>query len=705
MAKIRRLSAAVAAAALPALFAAVAIAQTTEPVQLPPVQVEGQQIEETADGPVAGYRATRSATGTKTDTPLKDVPQAINVVPRQVIEDQQTNRLTEVLQNVPNVQPASTIGNRAENFLIRGFRGEVYARDGVVNNPLFTNETFLDLANVERVEVLKGPASVLFGQGDPGGLINIITKKPQTATALGGSLEAGSFDFYRGEADVTGALDAGKTLAGRFVAAYQHSDSFRDFFTESERRYAAPTLAWSPNDRTRLTIGLDYTDQSQPFDRGMVVVGREVAKVPSRRYFGEAFSVFESEKTAMQYKLEHEANDWLTLRQITRYDFGQSMRYSADPRVLNATTGVLTRQARIQNDETGYADVLLDATARFETGPIRHTLLVGGEYGRANRDIDYRTATMSSINIYSPVYSNTHGAFGATTFQTYDVDLYAFYVQDQIALGEQVKLLLGGRLDGFDQTNTVNSPTTNTNTPQSDSAFSPRAGLVWQPIQPLSLYASYTESFKPQGETTSSGVALMPETGQQYEVGAKADLLPGRLSAGLALFNLTRQNVATPDPDDTSFSIATGEQRSRGVELDVTGTLLPGWQVMVSAAHLNTEVTKDNRYQGNSLAAAPRWSGSLWSTYQFQQGPLRGFGFGGGLVAVDDRTGHIDNSFSVEGYLRVDATAFYDLNDRVRLSLAAKNLFDADYIETPVSRTENYAGAPLTVLARVTARY
>jgi iron complex outermembrane receptor protein len=690
------------------LAAASSRAQTSPesaPAQLPAIKVEGQQAPETADGPVDGYRATRSATGTKTDTPLRDVPQAVNVVPRQVIEDQQANRLVDVLLNVPNVQPGSTIGNRAENFTIRGFRSETYARDGVVNNPLFTSETFLDLSNVERVEVLKGPASVLFGQGDPGGLINIVTKKPQTETATGGSLEIGSHDFHRAEGDVTSALDADKTLAARLTAAYQESDSFRDFFTNSERKTVSPVFLWTPNDRSRLTFGIDYADQTQPFDRGLVASGTRVAAIPNSRYLGERFSVFESDKTTAQYRFEHDVNDWLTLRQISRLDIGDSYRYSADPQTLNATTGVLTRRARIQNDDTRYGDVMLDATARFDTGPVSHTLLAGGEYSKASRDLDWRLYNLASINIFNPVYGAAPGNFISATSQTHDVDMYAAYLQDQIAVTDQVKLIVGGRFDSFSQIDTQVTATANTRTSQSDSAFSPRAGIVYQPVQPLSLYASYTESFKPQTATDSSGKALEAETGQQYEIGAKYDLVPDRLTTTLAVFDLRRQNVATEDPTNDDFSVATGEQRSRGVELDVTGTVLPGWQITAAGAYLNTKVTKDSTYQGNSLAGAPRWSGSLWSIYQFQQGALRGLGFGAGVVMVDSRVGEIGNSFAVPGYARVDASVFYDLNERIRLSLAAKNLFDADYIETPVGRTEIYAGAPLTVLARISAKY
>lgn len=689
----------------PAAPSATTSSATTGPAVLPALKVEGQAPAEFADGPVDGYRATRSATGTKTDTPLKDVPQSVNVVPRSVIEDQQDNRLVDVLQNVSNVQPGSTIGNRAENFTIRGFRTETFARDGVVNNPLFTNETFVDLSNVERVEVLKGPASVLFGQGDPGGLVNIVTKKPQRDFGANGSLEVGSFDYRRGEADVTGPLDAGGSLTARLTGAYQKTDSFRDFFTDSERKAVSPTLQWQPRDTTTITLGLDYTEQSLPFDRGLVAIGSKVAAIPNDRYLGEEFSHFDSNKVALQGKIEHEVNDWLTIRQVSRFDRGESLRFSADPQGNASAAGNLNRRARIQNDDTEYSDFNLDATARFETGPLRHAVLFGGEYGKASRDLDWKLYSLASINVFNPVYGATPGSFTSATAQTNDIDLYGLYLQDQIDLGEQVKLLVGMRYDSFDQTQGQISGATITNTAQSDSAISPRAGIVWQPVAPVSLYVSYTESFKPQTSTDSSGHALQPETGQQYEVGTKVDVIPDRLSTTLAVFNLTRQNVSTTDPNDSSFSIATGEQRSRGVELDVTGTLRPGWQMIASAAYLNSEITKDSTYQGNSLVGAPTWSGSLWSTYKIGDGPLKGLGFGGGVTAVDARNGAIDNSFSVPGYMRVDASVFYDLNDHVRFSVAGKNLFDTDYIETPVGRTEIYAGEPLTVLARLTATY
>lgn len=676
----------------------------TGPAVLPALKVEGQ-TPEFADGPVQGYRATRSATGTKTDTPLKDVPQSVQVVPRSVIEDQQDNRLVDALMNVSNVQPGSTIGNRAENFTIRGFRTETFARDGVVNNPLFTNETFLDLSNVERVEVLKGPASVLFGQGDPGGLVNIVTKKPQRDFGAGGSLEAGSFDYRRGEADVTGPLTGDGALTARLTGGWQKTDSFRDFFSESERKAVAPSLLWQPRDTTSVALTLDYTEQDQPFDRGLVAVNGKVAKIPYDRYLGEEFSRFDSNKLTLQSKIEHEVNDWLTIRQISRFDRGESFRYSADPQGNANAAGNLNRRARIQNDDTQYSDLTLDAMARFDTGPLRHAVLFGGEYGKASRDLDWKLYSLASINIYNPVYGATPGSFISATTQTNDTDLYGLYLQDQIDLTEKVKLLLGARYDSFDQTQHQVSGSTVTDSALTDSAISPRAGIVWQPVEPLSLYVSYTQSFKPQTSTDSSGQVLQPETGEQYEVGAKADIVPDRLSTTLAVFNLTRQNVGTTDPNNSSYSIATGEQRSRGVEFDVTGTLMPGWQVIASGAYLNSEVTKDNRYQSSSLVGAPRWSGSLWSTYRIGAGSLKGLGFGAGMVAVDHRNGSLDNSFSVPGYARVDASVFYDLSEHVRLSLAVKNLFDTDYIETPVSSTEIYSGAPLTALARLTARY
>lgn len=671
-------------------------------IVLPPVQVSGGAPQETADGPVEGYRATRSSTGTLTDTPLRDVPQSVQVVPRQVIEDQQDTRLVDALSNVSNVRPATTTGNRSETFNIRGFRVSDYAIDGITTNPaLEASEVFRDMANIERVEVLKGPASVLYGQGDLGGLINLVTRQPQFEPGIAGSIQGGSYDFYRGEIDVTGPLDPGKTLAARLIASAQADDSFRDFNQDSTREFGSLALLWEPSETTRFRLGGTYTHQDLPFDRGLVAVGDDVT-LPISRYLGEDWSEFTAKKGELNFRAEHDVADWLTIRQNSHFDWGDAHRLSADPTSLRADNVTLNRRATDQYDTTHSTDLRLDAIAKFNTGTAEHTFLLGGEYAHGKRHLDLDQATLAPINIDDPDYGAEPGVFTPRTDRTKIVDNYALYAQEQIAFTEQIKVVGGLRADFFDMTDTTNG----VESAAKGTHVTPRVGLIYQPVQPISLYVSYATSFVPQAGSSADGEAFKPEKGEQYEAGVKADLIPDRLSATLAVFQLTRQNVLTTDPNDSTEQVQTGEQRSRGVEFDLSGEILPGWHLTANAAYLHAIVTKDNTFSaGNELVNAPKFSGSIWSVYQFDDGPWRGFGFGGGIQAASRRQGDLNNSFQVDSYATVDATVFYDVTDNVRLSLLGRNLFDAHYIETPVSRTENYPGAPLTVLGKISAHF
>lgn len=266
-----------------------ALAQQAEQ-QLPEVRVRAPEIRESAYGPVEGYRAERTGTATKTDTPIREVPAGIQVVPKQVIQDQQATRIADVIENVSSARPGSTFGNRADSFIVRGFQSFLSARDGFLSNQLFGDPGFIDLASVERVEILKGPASVLYGLGDPGGLVNIVTKRPLREAQYRLGAQAGSFSFKRAEADLSQPFNAEGTLALRLNAAYQDWDSFRDFFKRSKRAFVAPVLGWEPSAQTRVLVDFEYVDQELPFDRGLVALGAGVAAVPISRYFGEAFS-------------------------------------------------------------------------------------------------------------------------------------------------------------------------------------------------------------------------------------------------------------------------------------------------------------------------------------------------------------------------------------------------------------------------------
>lgn len=271
---------------------------------------------------------------------------------------------------------------------------------------------------------------------------------------------------------------------------------------------------------------------------------------------------------------------------------------------------------------------------------------------------------------------------------------------------DTLKLLVGGRLDIVDLENRFRSGLgDDSTTTLNDTAFTPRVGLVYQPIEPLSLYTSFSQSFVPNLSTTVAGDLLEPERGTQYEVGVRGEFLDGRLTANLAAFHITKSNVATADLDNPGFSVAFGEVRSQGIELDVTGEILPGWNVIASYAYTDAEITRDNSpNEGNQLASVPRNSGSLWTTYEIQSGNLQGLGAGIGLFFASERQGDPDNSFTIPGYFRTDASLFYRRNNW-KAALNFRNLFDVDYVESADSRVRISPGAPFTVVGTLTVEF
>ncbi|EHM02861.1 TonB-dependent siderophore receptor [Acetobacteraceae bacterium AT-5844] len=672
-------------------------------IALPEVSVIGRA--ESAYGPVHGYRATRSATGTRTDTPLRDIPQSIQVVPRDVIEDQQAVRLTDALSNVSNVRLNATNGNRGEVYQIRGFTTPRYAIDGVLlNSAADRPEAFLDLANVERVEVLKGPASVLYGQGDPGGLINIVTRRPPDQFSADAQAQIGSFEFHRLQGSLGGPLVSDGTLTGRITGALQESEGFRSGAAESRHGFAALALSWRPDDRTSIDLDADYINQSLPFERGLIVTPGNRVILPRERFLGEDWSLTRAHRARIGLGIQHEATDWLTLRFNGRYtDARISDSYAIDFRDLASDGRTLGRRATNRVEDLNDLNLRFDGIARFLTGPVEHTVLAGVEYARSAMDFTSYRGNIDPIDIYRPIRGVAprprlafNSAYDATT------DLYALYLQDQITLTPQWKLLGGLRYDTAEEKR-IEAGVSQRN---ANDAFTFRGGIVYQPVESLSLYASYTESFRPQSGQLLDGGQLEPERGQQYEIGAKWDALPNRLSITAAIFQITKRNVATDDPRDSDYSVQTGEQRVRGVELDVAGEILPGWQVIANIGLLDAEITEDNTFRpGNRLTGVPEASGRLWTSYAFQDGPLNGLTLGGGITIVGAREGDLENSFSIDGYHTVDAAIGYAINENIELSVVGRNITDRSYIEAVSSRTEVYPGAPQTFLASLRARF
>lgn len=655
------------------------------------------------------YKVGQLTTATRTGTDIMDVPQSIQFVPRDVIDDQQVLDLTSALRNVSGIQAGTDAGNRSESFTIRGFRSSYYAVDSIMLSPAIeTNDSYRDLANIERLEVLKGPASVLYGRGDPGGLINLVTKQPKFVRGMNMSMQVGSNNLVRGQADVTGPIT--DTLAVRVIGAAQTGDTFRDVFEPFRRQFASGSLLWKPDDKTRVIASLTYTRQTSQVDRGIVATldgtGKLVANLPRERFLGENWATMKSERYEFNYRIERDLTDWLTVRQIGHYDEGKLDLFGinyGNAVAVNATTGnrTLTRNGVEQHENNNNYDFQADMVARFNTGSIGHTIVFGGEYVKSYRFRTFARATLSAINIDRPVYGARPGTFVPAADRLVRSKSWSAYAQDQIDIGDSFKLLAGVRFDHAQQ-----SDFGTTQYASDDKAWSPRVGVVWKPVENVSFFADYTRSFQSKPEPTIDGKPIDPEKGKQYEAGIKAELFKGRLAATAAVYELTRENVTQQDPINIGFNINAGVQRARGVELDLSGSITPAIKVIANGAYTDAQIIQSTDYAaGNQLIGVPKWSGSIWATWEPREGVLRNFGLGGGVFAASDRQGDLNNSFAIGGYTRFDSSVWYKVADKVRVSLNVKNLTDQYYISSVVSRAQITPGEGRSFMVGLTGNF
>ncbi|BDA71299.1 ferrichrome-iron receptor [Calothrix sp. PCC 7716] len=673
---------------------------------------QGEAIELVVTGEQDSYRAPNATAGTRTDTPIRDIPQSIQVIPRQVLEDQKVIRLTDAIRNVSGIVEGDSFAGTVDNFNIRGFDFTTTFRDGFRE----FSDTLRELSTVEQIEVLKGPASVLFGNAEPGGIINLVTKKPLSTPYYSGGFSVGNFGFYRPSIDVSGPLNSDKTLLYRLNVAYENAGSFRDF-VNSERFFFGPIFDLKLGDKTNVLVNVDYAKDKRGFDQGVVALGRSVANIPTSRFLGEPRDTREVEEVNVGYSLEHRFNENLTLRNAFRYTSNHSFDYRAQPLELDEETGELSRNFRSNDDYLEQYSLQTNVVGKFTTGSIQHTLLFGIDLARQKTDGSQRRLPRGltpSINIFDPVYNAIPrpalSELIATRNGNSQTETAGIFLQDQIAFSDNFKLLLGGRFDIVNQNQF--DRISDTASSQYDEAFTPRIGFVYQPIKPISLYASYSRSFAPNFAQRADGTFLPPERGTQYEVGIKADFNE-KLSATLAAYELTKTNIGTTDPNDPDgFSIPIGEQRSRGVELDISGEILPGWNIIASYGYTNAEVTQSTDLRiGAKIPKVPEHKASLWSTYEFRQGNLKGLGFGLGLFYLSDRPGgdiptnDSDDGFVLPSYLRTDAAIFYK-RDNWKAAINMENLFGVRYFEAfNFGRNTVIPGAPFTVVGSISFEF
>ncbi|WP_447890441.1 TonB-dependent siderophore receptor [Pseudomonas hormoni] len=671
-------------------------------LELDATDVIGTANYERADGPVQGYRATRSASATRTDTSIHETPQSISVVSKDAVEDLGATRLQDALDYAGGVGRANNFGGQGlTTFTVRGFTTGEFYRNGFPTNRGYPNMP--DANTIERLEVLRGPATMLYGRGDPGGTFNVVSKQPlpERTVTLGSQLN--DQGMKRGTLDASGPLDEEGRLAYRLNVVGEGGDTFRDH-VENERYGITPVLTWQATDATKLIFEGDFMRNNAPLDRGVTRYAKQIGTASRDSFFGEKDAgKLHNDNNMAQLRFEHMLNDDWTLGGGFQWLDGSLKGNAVEANGIAADGRTLGRNFNYRKLEWTDKDTQLNLTGHFDTAGLQHTLLTGIEY----EDYDYKSIIQRSsgaigaypIDIFDPVYGQPRPALTRTpTHDKENLKTYAAFVQDQVALTDKLKVLAGARFERFEHDYETYVPG-GKSWQASDNAVTPRIGVTYDLTETLAVYADTARSFKPNTGASREGGGFAPEKGKSYEMGIKWEALDQQLSVDAAIYQIEKRNVLTTDPVDSTFSVAAGEVRSRGFDVNVAGNLTPEWRVIGGYAYVDAEVTKDNVLRsGTRLLNIPKNSFSLLNMYEFQDGTLKGLGLGTGLKYVDERAGQTANTaFSMSSYTVVDLLSFYKINDKVRLNLDVKNLFDRDYEEGAFGNVYAYPGAPRTV--------
>ena len=629
-----------------------------------------------------GYVAGTATTGTKLDLSRIEVPQSISVIPREVIEDRVVVHLSDTADNAAGVSALTSYGGtQNNNYAFRGFSGGftgVNLRNGFQQYPFLSKS---DIANVERVEFLKGPSSLLYGTGEVGGVVNTITKKPLPEHRYEFGFTGGSFGQLRPTVDLTGPLNASRTVLFRLNAAYDRGNSYRDLI-EHENSFVAPALTWILRPGTTVTLEAEWARFDNNFDRGFPI--EEVfLDEPASKSYGERWTRSVNEQRVVLLNVTHDFSpDWsfrsgFSHMEATHENTAAGFAFfplDPDGRTINRDNFVTDESAENDNFQN-------ELYGRFSTGAVDHELVTGMEFARYRFFYLFDIKSLAPIDRVAPVY----GALPGVPLYGFNDDTAAsqtgLYILDQLSLTPRLKVLLGGRFS-YVSSQRREIPSEDLLDEQDDQAFSPRAGVTYEFLPAGNVYASFATSFSPNltggFSRQASGEAFDPTLGRQWEVGWRQELANGRVLATIAWFDLTKQNIVVPDPDDPTFtfSIQVGEQRSRGVEVEVAGGITPSLSVVATYTGMASEVTEDTReiYLGDRLPGVAPHSGSLFLNYRVRGGLLRGLSLGGGAYTTGARMAALPNpDWEVPGTTRFDLNLGYDRRAWV-LDFALKNL-------------------------------
>jgi len=651
-----------------------------------------------------GYQPLNTSTATLTTMPMLDIPQVVNTVSDKVLADQHATTLDEALYNVSNVVQTNTLGGTQDAFVRRGFGAN---RDGsIMTNGLRTVLPRSFNAATERVEVLKGPASTLYGILDPGGLINVVTKRPEKT--FGGAISATSSSFGggTGQVDVTGPID-GTRLAYRLTGEYQDEDYWRNFGNERST-FIAPSLTWFGDDAT-VTVLYSHRDYKTPFDRGTIfdLNTKQPVNVDRNTRFDEPFNITDGQSDLAQLNAEYRLNSQWTAK--FDYSYSQDKYSDNQARVMayDAKTGNLTRRVdATQGSTQRMHSTRADLQGNVDIAGFYNEILTGVSYENYDllRTDMMRCKNVKGFNIYHPVYGKLDKCTtvsAADSDQTLKQESYSAYAQDALYLTDKWIAVAGMRYQYYTQYAGKGRPF-NVNTDSRDEQWTPKLGLVYKLTPSVSLFANYSQTFMPQSSIASYIGDLPPETSNAYEVGAKFDLFDG-VTANIALFDIHKRNVLyTESIGDETIAKTAGRVRSQGVEVDLAGSLTENTNIIASYGYTDAKVLEDPDYAGKPLPNVPRHTGSLFLTYDIHNAFAGNtLTLGGGGHGVSRRSATNGADYYLPGYFVADAFAAYKMKLQypVTLQVNVKNLFDKTYYTSSIATNNlgNQIGDPREV--------
>ena len=683
--------------------------------RLPPARTAGEVREFVlqVDGPretvdvsaPGGYRTPVTTSATRTPTLLRDVPQSVTVVTRELVDDQLMSSVADVVRYVPGVAAHQGENNRDQVII----RGNSSSADFFVNGVRDDVQYYRDLYNLDRFEALKGPNALVFGRGGGGGVINRVTKDAVFQPLRQVTLQGGGWDNRRFTLDVNQPLN--DRLAMRLNGMYEDSGSFRDG-VDLERGAVNPTLTFTLGAGTKLIVGYEHLRDTRVADRGITSFQGRPADVDPATFYGNPDdSHVKAIVNLGSIAVEHRSGR-LTLRNRTLVGGYDRSYQNYVPGAVTADRSQVALTA--YNNATDRTNLFnqTDVTVVATTGPVSHTLLVGAEAGRQGtdnfRNTGYFNNTATSILVpYSAPTIATPVTFrqSATDADNHVVNtVAAAFAQDQIAVSRQVQVIGGVRFDRFDIA--YHNNRTGDSLDRVDGLVSPRAGVVYKPVAPVSLYGSYSVSYLPSAgdqfaSLTTITQQVEPEKFDNYEVGAKWDLR--NLALTTAVYRLDRTNTRSTDPNDPTRIVQTGSQRTNGFEIGVNGEVRPGWSVAGGYAYQDAFVTSAtvSARTGARVGQVPHQTFSLWNNYRIHPRVSAALG----VVHRSSMFATIDNTVTLPGYTEADLAAFVTLRRNVRLQANVENLFGVRYFTNADSNTNISPGSPRNAQLALTVRF